>query len=482
MKSLIWFRNDLRVHDNTALHAATKPGQNPDGCVALFVIPPTQWKRHDYAPVRVDFILRNLVILSKSLEALSIPLRIIHADQESEIPNLILREAQELKCGALHFNREYEVDEAARDARVTSLLGSKDITVCAHHDQTALPPGSVRTQENKPFTVFTPFKKRWGVFHVEQGGTPVLAAPKPQAATRISPSPIPASVPGFKSTIDPTLWPAGEDAAMNALRKFAHERINRYKSDRDYPAIPGTSQQSVALATGVISPRQCLAVAIEASGGKLDGGGPGPMHWISEIVWREFYVHVVDAFPRVCMHRAFKPATDKIVWSHDERLFERWKAGTTGVPIVDAAMRQLNQTGWMHNRLRMVAAMYLTKDLFIDWRWGEKYFMQNLVDGFLASNNGGWQWSASTGTDAAPYFRIFNPVSQSRSYDPEGTFIRKYCPELASLDNHEIHEPYSDETGVAPLRRSKLDYPEPIVDHRKARDYVLAAFKAMGSA
>ncbi len=268
---------------------------------------------------------------------------------------------------------------------------------------------------------------------------------------------------------------------MEKLKKFASDHIDRYKSDRDFPGIPGTSQQSVYLTTGVISPRQCLHIAIEANNGKLDGGLAGPTCWISELIWREFYVHVLEAFPRVCKHRAFKPATDRISWSHDDNMFERWKTGTTGVPIVDAAMRQLNQTGWMHNRLRMVAAMYLTKDLFIDWRWGERYFMQNLVDGFLASNNGGWQWSASTGTDAAPYFRIFNPVSQSRSYDPEGTFIRTYCPELAGLNSDEIHDPYSDATGVAPLRRSKLDYPAPIVDHRAARERVLAAFKAIGS-
>lgn len=482
MRSLVWFRNDLRVNDNTALHAATRRGQRGDGCVALFVIAPPQWKRHDYAPVRVDFILRNLAMLSRSLADLNIPLRVLHADQEAAIPNLVLREAQEHRCETLHFNREYEVDEAARDAKVTSLLESKKIAVCAHHDQTALPPGSVRTKEGKPFSVFTPFKKRWEVFHMEQGGTPVLPTPAPQATTNIRPSPVPSSVPGFESKIGPTLWPAGEDAALAALRKFAHDRIGRYDSDRDVPSIPGTSRQSVSLATGVVSPRRCLATAIEANGGKLDAGGPGPTRWLSEIVWREFYVHVVAAFPRVCTHRAFKPATDRIAWSRDEQMFARWKSGTTGVPIVDAAMRQLNQTGWMHNRLRMVAAMYLTKDLFIDWRWGEQYFMQNLVDGFLASNNGGWQWSASTGTDAVPYFRIFNPVSQSRKYDPEGAFIRTYCPELAALDNEEIHDPYSDETGVAPLRRPRLDYPRPIVDHRRAREVVLAAFKAIGSA
>ncbi len=191
MRSLVWFRNDLRVSDNTALHAATRPAQSGDGCVALFVIAPSQWKRHDYAPARVDFILRNLAILSKSLAELNIPLRIIHADRETDIPTLILREAQQHRCDTLHFNREYEVDELARDKNVTALLDSAHITVRAHDDQTCLPPGSVRTQEGKPFTVFTPFKKRWGVFHVEQGGTPVLPAPKPQPTTQIPPSPHP---------------------------------------------------------------------------------------------------------------------------------------------------------------------------------------------------------------------------------------------------------------------------------------------------
>lgn len=482
MRSLVWFRSDLRIHDNTALHAATRPGRSDEGCIAVFVLVPPQWRRHDYAPGRVDFILRNLAELSVALAGINIPLRIISTHTESDVPKLLLQEAETHRCGALHFNREYEVDERSRDARVTAMLTAHEIAVHAHHDQTAIAPGDVRTQEGKPFTVFTPFKKRWGVFHVEQGGTPALPPPKPQTQIDVLPSAVPTSVPGFVSRVDPSLWPAGERAALDRLHDFARRRINRYKSDRDSPALAGTSQLSVYLSSGVISPRQCLKVAIEANDGKIDGGAPGPAHWISEIVWREFYVHVLDAFPRVCKHRAFKPATDKIVWNHDETLFERWKTGTTGVPIVDAAMRQLNQTGWMHNRLRMVAAMYLTKDLFIDWRWGERYFMQNLVDGFLASNNGGWQWSASTGTDAAPYFRIFNPVSQSRNYDPEGLFIRKFCPELATLDNDAIHEPYSEESGVAPLLRSKLDYPRPIVDHRAARDRVLEAFKAIGSA
>lgn len=202
-------------------------------------------------------------------------------------------------------------------------------------------------------------------------------------------------------------------------------------------------------------------------------GAPGPSCWISELVWREFYKHIVFHFPRVCMGRAFRPETEKIKWVEDERLLAAWQQGRTGYPIVDAAQRALLATGWMHNRLRMISAMFLSKDLFLDWRLGERHFMRNLVDGDLASNNGGWQWSASTGTDAAPYFRIFNPASQSSKFDAEGRFIKKWCPELAKLNGPELHEP-----GLLGLRRHTVDYPEPVVDHAAARERVLRAFGA----
>jgi deoxyribodipyrimidine photo-lyase len=286
---------------------------------------------------------------------------------------------------------------------------------------------------------------------------------------------VPARVKGFESSVDPGLWPAGERAAAKRLEAFVDGRISRYKTDRELPGVDGTSTLSPYLAVGAISPRQCLKAAVEWNKGKLSGGHPGADQWIAELIWREFYRHVLVAFPRVCMGRAFKSETDRIRWRYDEGEFAAWCEGRTGYPIVDAAMRCLNATGWMHNRLRMVAAMFLAKDLLIDWRWGEKYFMQRLVDGDLASNNGGWQWSASTGTDAAPYFRIFNPVSQSRKCDPEGVFIRKWVPELAGVSGDEVHDP----SELPPLVRAGLRYPEKMVDHGEARERVMSAFAAV---
>jgi len=265
-------------------------------------------------------------------------------------------------------------------------------------------------------------------------------------------------------------WPAGEREALRRLDRFVEERIERYDVDRDHPAIEATSTLSPYLACGVISPRQCLAAVADVHEGSIDTTGAGAKTWISELVWREFYRHVLFGFPRVCRGRPFKPETEALNWCDDSDAFRAWCEGRTGVPIVDAAMRQLARTGWMHNRLRMIVAMYLTKDLFVDWREGERFFMHQLVDGDFANNNGGWQWSASTGTDAAPYFRVFNPTSQSRRYDSHGEFIRTWCPELQHLDDRSIHEPAS----LSAERRGGLDYPAPLVDHAEARRRTLA--------
>jgi deoxyribodipyrimidine photo-lyase len=258
------------------------------------------------------------------------------------------------------------------------------------------------------------------------------------------------------------------------LQHFVKERIERYKTDRDSPATAGTSTLSPYLASGVISARQCLESAVAANNGRVDSGKTGVVTWISELIWREFYRHILMGYPRVCRHQPFRLETKQIEWDEDDAHFEAWCAGRTGFPIVDAGMRQLARTGWMHNRVRMITAMFLTKDLFIDWRRGEAHFMRHLVDGDLASNNGGWQWSASTGTDAAPYFRIFNPYSQSRKCDPTGDYIRKFVPELAGLDDDSIHQP-------EPLAADANDYPQPIVDRTQTKERVMAAFKAIKS-
>lgn len=275
------------------------------------------------------------------------------------------------------------------------------------------------------------------------------------------------------------MWPGERRHVVARLESFIADRARAYAAARDYPADPGTSAVSPYLALGQLSIGECLRAAVVANPGAspLDAGEAGITTWISELIWREFYIHVMAAFPRVCMGRAFRPETERIAWNDRPDHLRAWATGMTGIPIVDAGMRQLLAEGWMHNRVRMVTAMFLSKNLLLDWRLGEQHFMRHLVDGFLASNNGGWQWSASTGTDAAPYFRIFNPVSQGRRFDPEGAYVRKYVPELCTLDASVIHEPWT----IPPLVRPRVGYPDPIVDLGKTREAAIQAFsRAIG--
>ncbi|HET8790953.1 MAG TPA: FAD-binding domain-containing protein, partial [Modicisalibacter sp.] len=272
--------------------------------------------------------------------------------------------------------------------------------------------------------------------------------------------------------IDTSSWPAGQDAAADRLERFLRYRGRHYRQQRDFPAIRGTSELSPYLALGMISHRQCLQAAMSDNDGHLADGDIGLTTWVNELIWREFYQHIAFGFPKVCRHRPFQQPTEGLAWRDDEAGFAAWCEGRTGYPIVDAAMRQLVQTGWMHNRLRMVTAMFLSKHLLVDWRRGEAFFMQHLIDGEFAANNGGWQWAASTGTDAAPYFRIFNPTTQSQRFDPQGDFIAEFIPELAEIAPKARHAPSGE-------LLETLDYPSPIVDHKAARARALDAFKSL---
>jgi len=420
---------------------------------------------------------RTLLELSASLSRLNIPLRIVRADTARHIPDVLLRLARETQCDSLYLNREYELNESRRDELVSGAFRQAGLSVRAFDDQVFATPGEVRTGEGRYFTVFTPFKKALYARMGRMGVPEEAPGPRRQPSMAADPDPIPAQFDGIRSPVEPDRWPAGELHARRRLDAFLDGHARAYKDRRDLPADDGTSSLSPYLAIGAISARQCLNAALNADGSHapLGEGNPGIATWISELVWREFYIHIMVGFPRVCMNRAFQPATERIRWNDNPDWFLAWSRGGTGVPIVDAGMRQLAQMGWMHNRVRMITAMYFTKNLFLDWRLGESWFMRNLVDGFLASNNGGWQWSASTGTDAAPYFRIFNPVSQSRTFDPDGVYIRRFVPELASIGTDALHEPWS----LPPLARASLDYPEPLVDLAASRAAAIAAFRKL---
>jgi deoxyribodipyrimidine photo-lyase len=479
-RHLVWLRADLRTVDNTALLAACADNQAEVACV--YAITPGQWKHHDMAGVRIDFELRNLTVLRNNLHKLNIPLLIVNSPDFSSLPKAITALAEKHSITAVFANRQYEVNEVSRDAALTKLLEKKGVRLHLFDDQCIVPPGAVFKQDGSAYSVFTPFKRNW-LEKIGAGLSP-KAAPRRRKSCFAKCDEIPSTVAGFSSHITPDVariwWPAGENVALARLATFTRDEMAYYKERRDFPAQDGVSRLSPYLAVGAISARQCLNAALYQRGLALANKADTAGHeqWIAELAWRDFYKHVMVAWPRVCRHRPFRLETDPVPWRHDEKDFLAWCEGRTGFPLVDAAMRQLQKTGWMHNRLRMVVAMFLTKDLFIDWRWGEKFFMQHLIDGDLSANNGGWQWSASTGNDAAPYFRIFNPVSQSRKCDPDGNFIREYLPELRDFSGKDIHEPHGSHKGRG---QSSLfsDYPPPMVDHSLARDRVLQSFKGL---
>lgn len=474
MRCLVWFReHDLRCNDNHALYHASKMAN--DGVIAVFIITPNEWQSHDMASCRVEFILRNLKCLSHELSEINIPLIISTAKSYADIPQILLTTAQTYKVEGLFFNEQYEWDELVRDRKVVHLFKQHHITVAHYTDQVILRPGEVRTTNHSFYTIFTPFKKAWLKRFHELGGITTIPRPKKQQYLSLKSDPVPNSIHGFASTISANLWPAGEKYAQKCLHDFIQNKLIHYQHDRDFPAINGTSILSPYLTSGIISPRQCLQAVLEINNGHLEKGNVGAVTWVTELIWREFYKHILIGFPRICKHHAFKLHTEKLSWRYDQDLYMAWQNGQTGFPIIDAAMRQLNTIGWMHNRLRMIVAMFLSKQLLIDWRWGERYFMQHLIDGDLAANNGGWQWAASTGTDAVPYFRIFNPITQSKRFDADGIFIKQYCPELSHLNSQFVHEPWllnDDE-------RLILHYPKPIIDLDTARKQALIAFKKL---
>ncbi|MBW3504392.1 deoxyribodipyrimidine photo-lyase [Pseudomonas sp. NKUCC02_KPG] len=470
---LIWLRSDLRHYDNTALSAAAKRGPT----VAVYLISPEQWLAHDDAPCKVDFWLRNLRTLSDSLQQLNIPLLIRTAPAWDQAPAVLLELCQQLGIQAVHANQEYGINETRRDQEVARTVEAQGIEFHSYLDQLLFQPGSILTQSGSYFQVFSQFR-RICYNRLHMALPQIVARPDSQAPLNIEPDSIPESVSGFATPSQTlrALWPAGEKEAQQRLAQFADEQIHFYQDERDLPAKPGTSQLSTYLAAGVISPRQCLHAALHSNNGEFESGSPGVFTWITELLWREFYKHILVGYPRVSRHRAFRLETEYLPWRNAPDELAAWKQGRTGFPIIDAAIRQLLETGWMHNRLRMVVAMFLTKNLLIDWREGERFFMQHLIDGDLAANNGGWQWSSSTGTDSVPYFRIFNPLTQSERFDPEGRFIKHWLPELADLNKKQVHNPalIGGLFGVA-------NYPAPIVDLSKSRERALSAFKSLPS-
>ena len=466
MKSLVWFRNDLRMDDNPALRAACSQSKEVHG---VYIYSKNQLELHNEANSKIEFIIENLKSLEKSLNKINIPLTVITSDGFNEDPKKILNLLNERSITDVYWNNQFGIDEELRDKKVEELLTYNNIKSFSYDSQTLFPAGTFKTGEGKPYSVFTPFKKKW----VENFDIDLLDIEYnyiPKARTEIC-SNINDFDFAFKKDhiVDMSLWPVGEKEALKRLDNYLDNKILNYAKDRNEPIIDGTSRISPYLASGVLSPKRCTLEALKKNNFELDSGEKGITKWIDEIVWREFYKNIMFSFPRVSKGMPFQEYTKKIKWRFEEEEFKAWKNGNTGFPLIDAAMRQLKHEGWMHNRLRMVVAMFFTKNMLHDWRLGEAFFMKNLIDGDFSSNNGGWQWSSSTGTDAAPYFRIFNPLTQSKNFDSEGLFIKKYVDELKNIDKKEIHDP-SDEI------RSACKYPTQILDLKESRLRAIDAF------
>lgn len=468
LRGIIWFREDLRIFDNTALCNATQ--MCTDGLVAIYIIDTSMWLNHHVAACKVEFILRGLTYLQADLEKLHIPLLIKQVDSTNDIAHVLFHLAEKIQAKKIFFNRQYEVNENRRDQFVQSFLNNKNIFCHLFDDQAILPPGSVMTQKGEFYKVFTAFKHAWYREFSQQGKKSLLKPHKTKPIENIHSSTIPTSLSSFKSSVNPDLWPSGEKNANKRLDYFIEDHLFLYHNQRDFPALKGTSQLSPYLASGMISARYCFLAALTKNKFELDTGNKGAITWMSELIWRDFYKHILYAVPHISMNQPFQPETKQLKWKFDTAQLNAWQNGQTGFPIIDAAMRQLNTIGWMHNRLRMIVAMFFTKNLFFDWRIGEKYFISHLIDGDLSANNGGWQWCASTGTDAVPYFRIFNPIRQSERFDPEGHFIRQYCPELVDCDNKSIHAPFASLV-------KNIHYPKPIVNLEVTRKQAIQAFK-----
>lgn len=465
---LIWLRHDLRLNDNLALHAAC---QHPNARVlALYIATPGQWRQHAMAPKQAAFIFESLRLLQAALARRGIPLHYQQCNDFADAVSVLSDFCQRHEVDALFYNYQYEINERERDALAERTLDAQGIICQGFDDSLLLPPGSVRTGNNEMYKVFTPFSKAF-IRRLQQGIPGCVPAPKPRQGAPLT---VDNAIPAFDyplESFDTALFPPGEEGALHRLRHFCQQSVIRYASERDIPAVEGTSRLSVYLATGVLSPRQCLHRLLREHPDALEQGSA--FVWLNELIWREFYRHLMVAWPALCKHQPFLSWTKHVPWQKNAAHLEAWKTGKTGYPIVDAAMRQMNQTGWMHNRLRMITASFLVKDLLIDWREGERYFMTRLIDGDYAANNGGWQWAASTGTDAAPYFRIFNPTTQGERFDKKGDFIRRWLPELREVPESALHQPQE----WAKKNNKKLDYPMPIVEHKAARKKTLEAFE-----
>jgi deoxyribodipyrimidine photo-lyase len=457
---LFWHRRDLRIDDNLGLINACQASSK---VVGIFCLDTNILKRDDIAPVRVKYMIGCLEYLQEEYKKLGSQLLILEGKPEEIIPKL----AKELNAKTVYFNLDIEPFARERDRIVSESLNCIGIITKTTWDQLFHAPDQILTQSQQPYKVYTPFWRNFNLKPKAKSKPPLsqtlidLTETEQELAKKIGVIPLPSAQELGFIWENPLILEPGEIAAQERLEEFCDRALYEYDEQRNFPAIDGTSQLSPALKFGVISIRKVWQKTVEAmENSRSDEGRNNIQSWQQELAWREFYQHALYHFPELELG-SYRESFKTFPWHNNEQHFQAWCEGKTGYPIVDAAMRQLNESGWMHNRCRMIVANFLTKDLIINWQWGEKYFMQTLIDGDLAANNGGWQWSASSGMDTKP-LRIFNPASQAQKFDPEAEYIRQWLPELRSLEIEQLV------TGKISNRdRKSCNYPEPIVDHNQ---------------
>lgn len=458
-----WIRRDLRIADNVALHEACRQA---DEVVPLFVLDKAILSRPDTGAARVDFLLRSLRELDESLQKRGGRLILRYGAAHEAVPEVV----RDTGAQAVFVNREYEPHLRARDEQVSKVLQPLGVEIVSFKDQMLVEPWEILTGSGTPYLVYGAYFRSWEQRPIDK---PV---PAPEAV-HVPKTIFGVDLPDTKDlgfAVTQKLDPAGEAAGLALLSDFVQNKLERYGTARDYPAQRGTSYLSRHLHFGTVSPRTVATAVMQGQRG-VEGHESGGS-FLRELAWREFYIQVLYHFPRV-MHEAFQREFDQIVWENDPDLFEAWRSGMTGYPIVDAGMRQLKAEAWMPNRVRMIAASFLVKHLLCDWRMGERHFMQHLVDGDIAANNGGWQWVAGTGPSAQPYFRIMNVTSQGKKFDPDGEYVKIWVPELARVPAAAIHTPEQ----LTHAERSYLGcqhYPLPVVDQAIRREIALNAYKA----
>ena len=471
-QALVWFRRDLRDFDHAALYHALKSSQHVF-CVFVFdtTILDLLKNKQDR---RVEFIYESIKELKEALQAKGGDLMVMYGNSLQIIPAL----AVQLNVNAVFANRDYEPSAVTRDLKVAEKLAESEIDYREFKDQVIFEKDEILSLGNKPYSVFSHYRnthlKKLNDFYLK----PYPVDQYSQNLAKIAPSPlISLEEMGFlRTNLSEMRLPTGMSGGKKLFEDF-ESRIHQYQEARNFPAVKGVSYLSVHLRFGTVSIRHCARQARNHA--NSDSISAGAQTWLNELIWRDFYFQILHHNPHVAIGHTFKAEFDTLDFPNDEILFKAWCEGKTGYPLIDAAMHQINSTGYMHNRLRMVTASFLVKDLLVDWRLGERYFAEHLIDYDLAANNGGWQWAASTGCDAQPWFRIFNPITQSEKFDASGKFIRKYLPELSNCSDKEIHAPWL----MPPMRQQMTnviigkDYPAPLVDHASQRTLALSLYK-----